>query len=350
MIRAAVLAGFAELTRKLGGDPAGLLRQVGLRTRVLIEPDLPIEADKLCRLLEIAAIETGCDDFGLRLARYHDIGTLGPIGMLARDERSVGEAIRTLADYLHLHNSAAHLTLHAERDASEIAIALAARPGTPMRQASELMMAATVGVLRRFLGPAWNPERVCFRHSPAGRDLAHRRLFGCAVEFDEPVMAVWVPAADMRREVGSSNPEFRRYARRWIDALPGQGAFEEDFVEQARRLIPVLLSTGHCSAEHLAQYLRQDRRTVHRRLVGHGTSFSALVNGVRRELAQSLVSGSRRSLGEIADMLGFAHASGFTRWFAGEFGTAPSRWRMHRPEPGPSPRAPRASIPDRRRR
>lgn len=329
-IRAAVLAGFAELARKLGADPRSLLRQVSLQTRVLIEPDLPIAADRLCRLLEIAAIETGCDDFGLRLAKYHDIGTLGPIGMLAREERSVGEALRTLADYLHLHNSAAHLTLHAQRDASEIVIALAARAGTPMRQANELMMAAAVGVLRRFLGDDWHPLQVRFTHMPAGRDGAHRRFFGCPVEFGEAVMAVLVPAVDMRRAVGTSNREFQRYARQWVDTLQAQTAEHEDFVEQARRLIPVLLSGGQCSAEHLAEYLRLDRRTVHRRLVRHGTSFSALVHDVRRELAQSLVAHSRRGLGEIADMLGFAHASGFTRWFVGEFGVAPSKWR-HRP-------------------
>lgn len=330
VIRSAVLSGFAELGRKLGADPVALLRRVGLDTRVLIEPDLPIEPEKACVLLETAAIETGCLDFGLRLAELHDLGTLGPIGMLAREERSVGDAMQTLVDLLHLHNSAAHLALHPQRDTCEIAIALAARPGTPMRQGNELMTAATVGVLRRLLGDDWNPMRVRFPHSPAATARAYQRFFRCTVEFEQPLMAVMIAAADMRRPVGSSNPQFQRYARQWVDALEARAASAHNFADAARRLIPVLLSEGHCSAEHLAQYLRLDRRTVHRRLERLGSSFSALVNSVRRELAQSLVGSSQRSFGEIADMLGFAHSSGFSRWFAAEFSATPSAFRKSR--------------------
>jgi hypothetical protein len=92
-IRAASVEGFADLVRRLGGDPAALLRQAGLDTRVLVEPDLRIETPKLVRLLEIAAVETGTEDFGLRLAQMHGLANLGPIGILAREEhRRRGDA------------------------------------------------------------------------------------------------------------------------------------------------------------------------------------------------------------------------------------------------------------------
>lgn len=42
-------------------------------------------------------------------------------------------------------------------------------------------------------------------------------------------------------------------------------------------------------------------------------------------LAETL---SKLNLGEIADMLGFAHLSGFSRWFHGEFGMSPRQWRL----------------------
>jgi AraC-like DNA-binding protein len=326
-IRAAVLTGFAELARKLGHDPVGLLKSAGLDTRVLIEPDMPIGADKVCKVLELAAIETNSEDFGLRLAQMHGIGTLGPIGMLAREQSSVGEAMRTLGDYLYLHNSAAHLTLRTEGDTLEIVISLNAPRGIPMRQANELMMAATVGVMRSFLGAQWNPLGVCFPHAAPGRREAHRRLFRCSIEFEQPMLSLIVSSADMRRPVDSSNPEFQRYARQWVDALAAQANSDQSLAESARRLIPLLLSSGNCTAERLAGYFRLNRRTVHSKLRQSGTSFSELVNGVRRELAESSVRESRRSLRDISDMLGFSHLSGFSRWFTAEFGASPSQWR-----------------------
>lgn len=327
VMRAAVLAGFAELTRKLGGDPVGLLRQAGLATRVLVDADLPIEPQKVCTLLEIAAIETGCADFGLRLAKFHDLGTLGPLGMLAREERSVGDALRTLADFLHLHNSTAHLILNPRGDTCEIAIALRTKPGWPTRQANELMIATTVGVLRALLGDDWNPLRVRFTHVPPQIGPAYQRVLRCAVEFGQASMAVLVAAADLRRPVASSNPQFQRVARLWVDALQARVGAGDDFADQVRLWIPVLMSDGHCTVEQLAQQLRLDRRTVHRRLDRLGTSFSQLLNAVRRERAHALVTGSGRSLGEIADLLGFAHPSSFARWFAAEFSTSASALR-----------------------
>ncbi|MDT4887301.1 Helix-turn-helix domain protein [compost metagenome] len=71
-----------------------------------------------------------------------------------------------------------------------------------------------------------------------------------------------------------------------------------------------------------------DRRTVHRRLARSGLSFAVIVNEVRRELAQRQVGDARVALSEVADMLGFTHASAFTRWFTAEFGDSPTRWRQ----------------------
>jgi AraC-like DNA-binding protein len=57
-----------------------------------------------------------------------------------------------------------------------------------------------------------------------------------------------------------------------------------------------------------------DRRTLHRRLVRQGTSFSELVQRERIELAQGYMDAGDRSLTEIAELLGFSCLSAFSRW------------------------------------
>jgi AraC-like DNA-binding protein len=327
LTRASSLAGFSELVRKLDGDPVSLLKQASLGTSVLIDPDLRVESRKISRVLELAAIETGCEDFGLRLANMHGLGTLGPIGMLAREEATVGDALKTLVDYVYLHVSVAHLALHRAGGTAVLAISMLPGLGTHVRQAREMMAGATVGVLRSFLGDRWNPAGVQFTHTaPRKRDF-HRRFFRCGIEFEQAITAVLIDSDDLRRPIAPANPEFQRYARQWVDALAAQATSEQPLADDVRRLVPLLLSAGKCSADKLAEYLRQDRRTIHRKLQLTGTSFSVLVNEVRRELAETSVAESTRSLGDIADMLGFAHLSGFSRWFTSEFGVNPSTWR-----------------------
>jgi AraC-like DNA-binding protein len=326
-VRAASIEGFAELTRRLGGDPADLLQQAGLDARVLVEPDLRIEATQLARLLELAAFGTGADDFGLRLAQMHGLANLGPIGILAREERSVGEALRTLIDYLYLHNSATYLRIDDTGANAVIAVFQRVDASIPSRQMMDLAIGATVGVLRSFLGPEWHPVSAQLASAAPRRFATHQRVFRCPIEFDASLNALHVASDDLRAPIQSSSSAFQKQARQWIESLAIRAKTEATFTDDARRLIAMLLSSGRCSADRLAGFYGVNRRTLHRRLDQSGQSFMSLVNAVRRELADSRVSEGRLSLGDISHSLGFDQQSSFSRWFRKEFGMSAAEWR-----------------------
>ena len=92
------------------------------------------------------------------------------------------------------------------------------------------------------------------------------------------------------------------------------------FADRVRQLVVLLLPRGLCRIEVVAQHLGVDRRTVHRKLLGEGTSFSALLEGERRALAGRYVAGTDRPLTEVAALLGFTAPSAFSRWYRGSFG------------------------------
>jgi AraC-like DNA-binding protein len=326
-IRAASIEGFADLVRRLDGDPAALLQSVGLDMRALVEPDMRISGTQLLRLLELAAVETGAEDFGLRLAQMHGLANLGPIGILAREERSVGEALQTLIDYLYLHNSVTHLRVDATSEPALLAVFVQADTPAPSRQATDLALGATTGVLRSFLGAHWNPRAVQFAYGAPARDATHRRVFRCRLEFDAPLNALQIATRDLRAPLQSSSHAFQRQARQWIESLAVRARSESAFADDVRRLIVMLLSSGRCSADRLATFYGVDRRTLHRRLAQSDHSFNSLVSEVRRDLADRRVSESRLSLGEISHALGFDQQSSFSRWFRKEFGVSAAEWR-----------------------
>jgi AraC-like DNA-binding protein len=325
-VRAASIEGFADLVRRLGGDPAALLKRAGLDTRVLVEPDLRIDADKLMRLLDIAAVETASEDFGLRLAQMHGIANLGPIGILAREEHSVGAALQTLIDYLYLHNSLTYLKVDASSATPMIAVFLQGNGPIASRQTIDLAVGAAVGVLRALRGAEWNPVGVQLSYGAPKRDATHRRLFHCPIEYDAPLNAIYVTRDDLQASLHSASPAFQRQAREWIESLAVRAQTQSTFTDDVRRLVAMLLSSGRCNADRLANFYGVNRRTLHRRLEVAGQSFTALVNDVRREIAGRRVSEGRMSLSEISHALGFDQQSSFCRWFRHEFGASASEW------------------------
>lgn len=62
-------------------------------------------------------------------------------------------------------------------------------------------------------------------------------------------------------------------------------------------------------------------------VAGESTTFDAVLNGVRTDLAMRLLQNRDASLAEAADLLGFSSGSAFSRWFLGAFGQRPSDWR-----------------------
>jgi AraC-like DNA-binding protein len=94
-----------------------------------------------------------------------------------------------------------------------------------------------------------------------------------------------------------------------------------------RRMLCPWVTSHRCSVDAMADLLAMTRRTFERRLKSRGTSYRALANEIRFEVACRLLKDTEMSLSEIAAALGYSGASAFTRAFRGWSGQAPSVWR-----------------------
>ncbi|HQY71982.1 MAG TPA: helix-turn-helix domain-containing protein, partial [Pseudomonadales bacterium] len=199
-----------------------------------------------------------------------------------------------------------------------------ARTQGPMRQGIELAVGVLYRTVREFLGPGWSPLAVCFMHEPP-RDLApYRRAFGTGVQFNSVLNGLTCRASELDRAMPMADPQSLRTIRQYLESAARRRPTQS---ERTAQLILGLLPSGRCSAELVARYIGIDRRTLHRRLAREGTSFSALVDALRREAAQRHLGNPQQSVADLAVMLGFSGSSAFSRWFCASFGCAPRRWR-----------------------
>ena len=324
LVRSAALTQFAELATARGLDPAELLATVGLPRRCLDEPDLKIPAEAVGRLLELAAQRAGEPAFGLCLAESRRLSNLGPLAMLVRDEPTLRNALEALIRHIHLHNEALAVRVEQVSNLVVIRAELVAEGAASLRQATELVVGVTYRVLQILIGTAWHPRLVCFTHTAPARLGVHRRVLGSAVEFGHEFNGIVCNAADLDAPNPGADPVLARYSQRLLASTLARGARMGDRVRQQ---VVLLLPRGLCRVEVVAQHLGIDRRTVHRRLAAESSSFSAIVEAVRRELAQRYVAGTARPLLEVAGLLGFGSASSFSRWYRGSFGSSAARRR-----------------------
>jgi AraC-like DNA-binding protein len=101
----------------------------------------------------------------------------------------------------------------------------------------------------------------------------------------------------------------------------------DDVSSQLRRILPSLVTTHSDSLAVAAKRVGLATRTLNRRLAAEGTSYQQLREQARYTIARQLLAGTRMPANQVADHLGYANASAFTRAFRQWSGKAPAEWR-----------------------
>jgi AraC-like DNA-binding protein len=102
---------------------------------------------------------------------------------------------------------------------------------------------------------------------------------------------------------------------------------KDDVEARVRRAIIDALPSGAPREAQIARSLHMGARTLQRKLHERGTSFSRLLEQVRRELAAQYVADARVPVIEISYLLGFSEPSAFSRAFKRWTGASPAVFR-----------------------
>jgi AraC-like DNA-binding protein len=325
MIRSASLTGYEEVARAAGLEPRAMLRKFRIPLRCLWDPEVRVPVDSVRRLLEESATRSGVENLGLQMAETRKLSDMGPLGLLIREQPTLRLALEACAQYANRLNEALFLNIEEAGNVVVVREELLFEGLGPARQSTELAIGVIFRVLRHFLGDAWRPRRVCFAHQQPRDRAVHHRLFGVRVEFGRDYNGIVCSRTDMAGANAQADQGIARLAKRLLDS---DAEVESPNVSaHVRHAIVRTLSTGTCSIETVAQQMGVDRRTVHRRLLKEGETFSRLINSVKIELATRYLEDPRRRLAGIAEMLGFSTLSGFSRWHRAQFGTSATALR-----------------------
>ena len=322
-VRISTVLAIPDVLRSLGADPAEVLAEQGLEPTLFDNPDNRISQAARSRLLAHCADRTGCPHFGLLVCQHVGLSSLGLVGLLAKYSPDVATALRSVARFIHLHSRGLGLDLAIDGERSVLTL------GLPDFVATEHLgdggTAILLNVMRDLCGRNWVPAEAFFAHRRPEHVEPYRRIFGAPLRFDAQNYGLVFATRWLGRPLPAVDPELSRLLQQQIDVL--EASHGDDFPAQVRSVLQSALMTGDARADRVAALFSMHSRTLHRHLAGFGTSFRALVDETRFEIARQMLVDSSLELRRIADLLGYADASAFTRAFRRWSGTTPALWR-----------------------
>jgi AraC-like DNA-binding protein len=192
-------------------------------------------------------------------------------------------------------------------------------------QIGEGAIAITCNIIRSLCGADWSPTEVLLAGRRPADVRPYRRFFRAPVRFDADQNALVFPAAVLDRRLPEASPQLQRLLLEEVQRMDRE--LVVDFSTKVRRVVRAGLITGQCSADQTAGLFAIQRRTLSRRLRAEGTTFEALLAEIRYEAARQLLTDTALPVRQIAEAIGYADVSVFTRAFKRWSGATPTAWR-----------------------
>ena len=290
----------------------------------LARPEARLRHDVMTAVLDTWSAATGDAAIGLRAGAHVEAGDLGTLEFATRSCRDLREAIHCSARYIPLLDETAEISLLEFGDRALWLFAMGDGGGRS-RVSNDFVVACAAKFARRYAAVTEPALEVHFMH-PEPADTAPYEVFRSKLRFSMPHNGFFLPRALLDRPIlhaqESLREAFEGYAREQLERMSlGVRA-------RVAEVIRAQLASGGMSMESVASTVGASVATLRRHLEQEGTTFSALVDRIRLDLAERHLQDPRRTINEIASLVGFAHPPAFHKAFRRWTGRTPSERRV----------------------
>lgn len=322
--RASSLAEFLPFATSQGLNPQEILRDAELPAACLDRPEDLIPYSRFGRVLELSAERSGNPLFGLQFGLHQGVSIFGSLLYLVRNADNVGEALRDLSQYFHVHDTAADVVIEHQGEHALLCYRPASLETPGLRQISELAMGVGHQLMRTLLGNRWQIAAVLLQHAPQVAASQYRRLLGVAPRFNSPQDALMFDAALLAIPLRDADKALHKLVQQHLATVTHLK--RDELASYVQRLLRNFLPNGRVTIDYIADFMQLSPRSLQRHLNEAGTSFQALLDQTRQAMTQHYLKESQISLGQLSELLGYSDQSAFSRAFQRWYRMSPSQW------------------------
>jgi AraC-like DNA-binding protein len=202
--------------------------------------------------------------------------------------------------------------------------------------AAEFWFSSIQALISRLLEQPFVARRLRLPYPAPAHAARYPEVLRCAVEFDAPVLQWEFDAAYLPLPLPTANPIMAEvsasFCARMLEDLgyaAGAGRSEAPLVQVIKEAC-FNSAGGLPGLEAMAEQLHLTPRTLQRRLAEAGSSYQAILDGVRSRLAIEFLERTDLSVDEIAERCGFSDVSNFRKAFKKWTEQSPRFFRQRR--------------------
>ena len=311
-----------------GRGPLGdaCLADAGIARELLAQPAARVTADQYVALFRLLIERLDDDALGL-LARPFKRGSFALVARSAMGAATLEVALRRIAHTFRLLQDDVVLEFLREGPAAGLGLRFTNTSGVQPPFLHEMLLRVFWRLLAWLAGGHLQATRFDFAFERPAYAGSYGKVFPAPLNFGQRQSAFWFDVERLKEPVRRDEAALRAFL---VDAqahvvVPRRGDDEvsmrvRSHLQNTQPAWPDLGAT--------AEALHLTTATLQRRLASEGTSFQALKDELRRDMAIVRLSTSAVSLGELAYDMGFADSAAFQRAFKGWTGSAPGTYRL----------------------
>jgi AraC-like DNA-binding protein len=325
--RATILQDFDQLVFELGGDPDKIFQQADITRAQLTKPDTPISVATIKQVLNLSAQETGCDHFGLELAKRRDMTSyLGVLGAICLAAPTLGEGITKVFSLMRLHSEASLWQLQQTGEKCYVIFSLLDESPGGNKQTQQLVTTLFWRFMHIISEHRWHPTMLSYTFTKPQDLMPYKRTFDVPIDFEADSCGVVFHSADLNIKLPQHDANLHQNLYQHAQAI--NDSKPRDFKEEIRVLIRKNLEVQQIGEEHITRFFPFERRTLQRKLKTEGTSYRELLNEVRISMAKEIMANSNIPITRLSDRLCFCDLANFTKSFKQYTGMTPRDWRQ----------------------
>jgi AraC-like DNA-binding protein len=309
-----ILRYLALVADEYGVDLQPLLAHVGLDEAVMRSTALRVSYRQGSAVIRRALELTGNEHMGLRVGAAQHLTAWGLLGFALMSSDTLRNAIETGVRYQGLSGAMVVWSAGPE----EVGFVLRADlpdPALDPRVAAFLIeeaFSSVVTLTRLAISPDFAPRRVEFTFPAPGEISPFGELFRCPVRFGSPRNRLVFDNAWIRTTMPARDPVAYASTVERLEAQTAARRDQQDLLE----VLEVSIAQGLPAVPSIAEQARRhaaSERTLRRRLAECGTTYEAVVDGVRRERVEQLLRRPELTLSDIARRAGFSDVRALRR-------------------------------------
>ena len=323
------LIGYAE---RFGANRDDLCRCLGLKERLRNRDDVRVPSATMARVWAEAHRQSNDPFLAFHMGMEFTYAARTTPSLIMQTSSTVLEAFEQAIVYSEIIANV--LATELGRDGDSVYIDYRPRPEwrtAPPEVVHDSLAIAIVSNLHSLqscVGKFISPTLLCFEFARPANDREYLDVFNASAEFDAPCNRIGFPIEISSLPTAISDNGLLGTLKRYGNELRAKILSQDPTIRQTREAVIDALATRHTpSIARAADQMHLSVRTLQRQLRLAGASFQAILDEVRQDLADRYLADDRKSLFEIAYLLGYSNPTAFVRAHKRWHGTTPRSQR-----------------------